>query len=185
KRLPAVIGRKGMAWGIGLHPSGMAGPQKKEGDFKTPAGVFSLGRGYGYEGAGPQGSGWPYQEASERLRCVDDPKSKQYNLVVEETKDKDWNSAEIMRRNDEQYQWVIVVRHNDGEAGPVSGMGSCIFFHVWKDRSSSTAGCTALKAKHIELIFKWLDPALSPVAVHLPKEVYQDAQGIWNLPDLD
>ena len=39
----AVIGKRGFAWGQGLHGSGEPGsPEKKEGDQKSPAGVFRL-----------------------------------------------------------------------------------------------------------------------------------------------
>ena len=39
----AVIGKRGFAWGQGLHGSGEPGsPEKKEGDQKSPAGVFQV-----------------------------------------------------------------------------------------------------------------------------------------------
>ena len=39
--LPVMLGRKGLAWGRGLHPL-MAGTAKQEGDGRAPAGVFVL-----------------------------------------------------------------------------------------------------------------------------------------------
>ena len=37
------LGKKGLAWGLGLHPVPAGSTQKKEGDWKSPAGVFELG----------------------------------------------------------------------------------------------------------------------------------------------
>src|SRR5437868_2761265 len=45
EQIPVVLGQKGLAWGIGLH-SGT--PEKKEGDRKSPAGIFSLGTAFGF-----------------------------------------------------------------------------------------------------------------------------------------
>src|SRR5215210_2762161 len=46
---PAVVGGNGVAWGIGLHSNPADGHAlKKEGDGRSPAGVFSLSRIYGY-----------------------------------------------------------------------------------------------------------------------------------------
>ena len=56
KEMQAVLGEKGMAWGIGLHPEVREKPQKAEGDMRSPAGVFSLGAAYGYDPAPPRGS---------------------------------------------------------------------------------------------------------------------------------
>src|SRR5271169_3222134 len=43
RTIPVVIGRAGLAWGIGLHPADTKMmPRKKEGDGKSPAGIFSL-----------------------------------------------------------------------------------------------------------------------------------------------
>ncbi len=45
------IGKNGSAWGMGLHPPQNTGPQKIEGDGKAPAGIFSIGTGFGYASA--------------------------------------------------------------------------------------------------------------------------------------
>src|SRR5829696_7674682 len=48
EQIPAAVGKKGLAWGIGLHgryPPGQA--VKKEGDGKSPVGVFGLDELFG------------------------------------------------------------------------------------------------------------------------------------------
>ena len=39
-----ALGRSGSAWGEGLLPAPAEGPQKQEGDGRSPAGVFDIGR---------------------------------------------------------------------------------------------------------------------------------------------
>ena len=43
-----ALGRSGSAWGLGLHPAQGNGPQKQEGDGRSPAGVFGIGDAFGY-----------------------------------------------------------------------------------------------------------------------------------------
>ncbi|MEY5062791.1 MAG: hypothetical protein RLZZ112_755, partial [Verrucomicrobiota bacterium] len=51
--IPVNLGRRGLAWGRGLHPA-QPGLQKREGDGKSPAGVFLLGNIlYGYDQNSP------------------------------------------------------------------------------------------------------------------------------------
>ena len=176
---PVVVGRAGLAWGLGLHPEIHAEPQKREGDGKSPAGVFSLGKVYGYAQDGLGGLKFPYQVSSPTLRCVDDSKSAFYNKIVEETPNKDWTSAEMMRRDDDLYRWITLINNNQEGA---AGRGSCIFFHLWKDEKSGTAGCTAMAQKNMEKLLRWLDPAKHPALVEMPSGVYDDVVKIWNLP---
>ena len=53
---PVVVGRTGLAWGIGLHSEVPPGIRpKKEGDGKSPAGVFLLLESLGYAAASEPG----------------------------------------------------------------------------------------------------------------------------------
>ena len=42
------LGRDGLVWGLGLHPVPEGAAFKKEGDWRTPAGVFKIGGAWGY-----------------------------------------------------------------------------------------------------------------------------------------
>jgi len=49
--VPVVVGAAGLGWGDGLHgfgSPGEAGPIKREGDNRSPAGVFRLSSTFGY-----------------------------------------------------------------------------------------------------------------------------------------
>jgi len=181
--LAASLGRAGLAWGRGLHGAGLEGPRKKEGDERSPAGVFLLRETTGYAASAPAGTRLPYREATPSLRCVDDPRSAHYNRLVDEARvTKDWTSAEDMRRQDDLYRLVVWVGHNDDP--PVAGAGSCIFLHFRETPSAVTAGCTAFDHGVMEELVAWLDPAARPVLVQLPRAVYARIQGAWELPTL-
>lgn len=178
-----VLGREGYGWGRGLHgdgaPAGRPGPTKREGDGKSPAGVFEIGTAYGYDPA-RTGVALPYVEATPELRCVDDPASRHYNRIVSTANTAvDWKSAEYMRREDALYEIAIVVEHNTRQTEP--GAGSCIFIHVWRGPQSGMTGCTAMPLSILETIAEWLKPDAA-VLVALPRSEYDALQGRWQLP---
>ncbi|MBW7888355.1 MAG: hypothetical protein H3C35_08345 [Bacteroidetes bacterium] len=168
------IGKTGLAWGIGLHRSLSDGPVKKEGDKKSPAGIFELGYSYGWAEKAPEGVTYPYKNITELSRCVDDPNSKAYNSILEETSSKDWNSAERMKIID--YKLLIVVNHNPEH---LPGKGSCIFLHL---NNTPTVGCTAMNDSTMLSLLTWLSPKKKVLLVQLPREVYHQVQTQWHLP---
>jgi D-aminopeptidase len=180
--IEASLGRAGMAWGRGLHPAGLPGPEKREGDGRSPAGVFDLRFVTGYAKAPPPGVRMPYRQATATLRCVDDPRSPHYNQLADAARTrKDWSSAEDMRREDDLYRYVVWVGHNDAPVAP--GGGSCIFLHLRSGPDSTTSGCTAFDPEPMDRLLRWLDPAARPVLVQLPDEEYRARAREWGLPE--
>jgi D-alanyl-D-alanine dipeptidase len=182
-RLPAITGKKGLAWGRGLHPApGASAPQKREGDGKAPAGIFRLGPAFGYEPGGSlPGMALAYRQMGQASRCVDDVASVHYNRLVEEGNvTRDWNSSEDMRRSDGQYRLGVVVDHNADPVAP--GYGSCIFLHIWKGSASGTAGCTAVSDGDMETILRQLRPEANPLLIQLPRGKYERLRAPWGLP---
>jgi L,D-peptidoglycan transpeptidase YkuD (ErfK/YbiS/YcfS/YnhG family) len=179
----AVVGRSGIGWGRGLHPQqSPAEPQKKEGDGKAPAGIFSLKASFGY--ADFKDVGWiklPYRQLTADIRCIDDAESGHYNRIVAASEvTPDWMSHEDMLREDGQYRLGIVVGHN---TDPVAaGSGSCIFLHIWKEPTEGTSGCTAVSVEDMEALLRWLDPASQPILIQLPEPEYKRLRPSWNLP---
>jgi L,D-peptidoglycan transpeptidase YkuD (ErfK/YbiS/YcfS/YnhG family) len=148
--LDGVIGRKGFA-----SPGG-----KREGDGRTPAGIFALGTIFGY--APSVSTRMPYRQATVDDLWVDDVRAEDYNRWVKRgtTQAK---SYERMRRDDDLYKYGIVVEYNTNPV--MKGQGSAIFFHLWQGRSLPTAGCIALSEADLLKIIKWLDPEARPLVV--------------------
>jgi D-alanyl-D-alanine dipeptidase len=180
--IPVVLGRNGLGWGRGLNPAvSLPGPVKKEGDGKSPAGVFALGSAFGLEET-VKGMKLPYQRLTGTIECVDDAKSEHYNSIVdrEHAGTVDWNSSEKMQSVGECYRLGVVVEHN---ADPrEAGGGSCVFLHIWKSPTTPTSGCTAMERSEMEKVALWLDPAKHPALAQLPETEYKQLQKDWQLP---
>jgi D-alanyl-D-alanine dipeptidase len=181
--IDVVLGREGYGWGRGLHgggaPTRRPGPIKREGDGRSPAGVFDIGTAYGYDAA-REGVSLRYVQATPELRCVDDPKSRHYNRIVSTAGTTiDWQSAEYMRREDELYAIAIVVEHNTQQTEP--GAGSCIFIHVWRGPDSGMTGCTAMPMDVLGSFAGWLRPDAAAL-IALPRSEYDALKRRWRLP---
>lgn len=176
-----VVGKNGTAWDPLATPA-VAGPTKQEGDGRSPAGVFSLGRAFGFAPAAE--AAWlklPYLPVVEGIECVDDAASSVYNQIVDRRtiQKPDWNSAEKMREVGEAYRWGVVVNYN---TPAVAKRGSCIFLHIGGDGGRGTAGCTAMAPDVLRQVMAWIDPVRSPVLVQLPRAAYEALRDPWRLP---
>jgi D-alanyl-D-alanine dipeptidase len=179
--VPVVVGASGLAWGA--DSLGAPGdPHKREGDGRSPAGIFPLDSAFGFAPASAMSSlRVPYVPLLAGTECVDDTASVHYNTVVDRDRVPrvDWNSAEHMRRIP-QYQVGVLVGYN---TRPVrTGRGSCIFLHIWNGPGSSTAGCTAFPRADVEQLLAWLDATRQPVLVQLPAAEYARLRRTWALP---
>jgi L,D-peptidoglycan transpeptidase YkuD (ErfK/YbiS/YcfS/YnhG family) len=148
--LPALIGEKGFA------PPGA----KREGDLRTPSGIFGLRRAFGYAPRIP--TRMPYRRAGKDDLWVDDVSSPDYNRWVKRGETAA-SSFEVMRLDDHRYKYGIIVEYNTEPV--VRGRGSAIFIHVRLGEDVSTRGCIALSEEDILKILAWLDPAASPVVL--------------------
>lgn len=184
--MPIVVGRTGLAWGVGFDDAGSAldpkGPHKHEGDGRSPAGAFPLDTLFGF--APSDSATWthlPYTQLLPSTDCVDDSASTHYNTVVrrDAVPQLDWSSAEHMRTVG-QYRIGVIVSYN--AAPPVKGRGSCIFLHIWNGPASTTAGCTALDANELLTVASWLDKPKHPALVQLPRKMYERLKRSWALP---
>lgn len=179
-----VVGKKGMGWGIGIVHIGARNandPVKKEGDGRSPAGIFSLGTTFGY--APQKSAGWqlPYLALTPSIECVDDSHSRFYNRLVDRsTVSPDWSSSEHMRAAGEAYRWGIVINHNSDSPRPQGG--SCIFMHIWNGPGHGTVGCTAMPEQQIETVLGWLNPAAEPLLVQMPMRAYRRLEKQLHLP---
>ncbi|MEN9500919.1 MAG: hypothetical protein RI964_204 [Pseudomonadota bacterium] len=175
-RIPVRLGRNGMAWGMGLHAnsSGASAVLKHEGDGKAPAGIFTLGTTFGYAPQVPQGWQMPYHTASERDYFIDALDSPDYNqwctLQAGQANDPHayWSSFERMRRDDQRYEYGMVIEHN---THPITvGRGSAIFMHVWLNPETPTSGCTAMVKDDVLSVLAWLKPDAHPLLIQVPAD---------------
>ncbi len=177
-----VLGKTGLAWGIGLHPPDSKNALlKREGDKKSPAGIFSLGTAFGLVSALKMASlKLEYLQFDENSEAVDDPLSSYYNQIVNRQEVTiDWNSSEKM--NEETlYTLGLVVNHNFPNSQP--GAGSAIFLHVWRHKHSGTLDCTAMSQENLTKILFWLKRSKNPALVQLPVDIYHQLQEKWSLP---
>jgi len=183
KPVPVLLGRSGLAWGRGVFTPLQNGvPWKIEKDGRAPAGVFQLGRLFGYAATPPTGTCWPYHQVGQWDAYVDDPNNKYYNqhYRADPRNVPPWFEKQRMRLGDAAYKWMLEIRHNQGPAVP--GYGSAIFFHVRRGPAKPSAGCTTMALDNLELLIGWLDPAASPHYVLLPQADYDFLRPGWKLP---
>ena len=123
---------------------------KKEGDKKTPIGIFGIENLYFRKDR--------KNKPSTLLKCIEIKKNigwcndinfpKKYNKLF---KIKKKIKHERLNRKDYKYDFIIPIKYNFDK--PVVGLGSCIFIHLTQDYQP-TAGCIALKEKDFLIMIK-------------------------------
>ncbi len=123
---------------------------KKEGDKKTPKGIFKIENLYFREDR--------IKKPLTLLKCIRIKKNmgwcddvnfpKKYNRLIKIEKK---IRHEKLKRKDNKYDLLIPIKYNFKK--PIAGMGSCIFIHLTKNYKP-TAGCIALKEKDFLIILK-------------------------------
>ena len=132
------IGKKGLTF------------KKKEGDYKTPRGIFSLENLYYRKDR--------VKKPQTNLNCVaigthmgwcnDISYPKKYNKLFKINKK---INHEKLKRIDYKYDLLIPIKYNFNK--PVPGKGSCIFIHLTKNYNP-TAGCIGIKKKDFLIMLK-------------------------------
>jgi len=126
---------------------------KREGDLRTPAGVFPLRNGFGVNGNPGLGAGsWLRVDAKDVW--VDDPGSALYNTHQRSPAGGRWNSAEQMHRSP-AYNHAQVIGYNEAR---IPYAGSAIFLHV--DQGHSTSGCVSLPTSALLSVMRWERPGV-------------------------
>jgi L,D-peptidoglycan transpeptidase YkuD (ErfK/YbiS/YcfS/YnhG family) len=180
-----TIGRSGCGWAADLDPPTGPGPTKREGDGRSPAGIFPIGIAFG--AADQLETGLEYRAMTAHDWCIDVAASPLYNRIVDDRVVGTGalaGSTEPMRRDlhldgDRDYELGFVIGHN---CDCVAGAGSCIFAHLWKDAATPTAGCTALAEPDLRALLAWLEADARPVFVLLPEAEHARVAAAWGLP---
>ncbi len=177
------LGRNGLAWGRGIHPP-QKGVQKREGDKKSPAGIFSLGSilyGYADQLSIP---GWRYHCVSDRDLWIEDSSSLNYNrhLILNPHEPfPDNHLFDRMRQDDPAHALKLFIQHNaPPRAEP--GAGSAIFFHISRSTNSVTTGCTSMSEVDLRNLLTSFSPLDHPLYILLPRSEYYRLRASWRLP---
>jgi L,D-peptidoglycan transpeptidase YkuD (ErfK/YbiS/YcfS/YnhG family) len=113
---------------------------KREGDGATPVGCFALRYVlYRADRMGPPVTGLRLETIAPDDGWCDDSPDPNYNRPVTLPYP---GRTERLQRDDEIYDVVVVLGHNDDPVVP--GDGSAIFLHVARADYAPTAGCVAL-----------------------------------------
>lgn len=119
--------------------------RKREGDGATPLGTWSLRRVlWRPDRLESPATVLPAEPIRPDDGWCDDPADPAYNRPVTHPYPA---SAERMWRDDELYDVVVVLAHNDDP--PVPGLGSAIFLHCAKPGWPTTEGCVALRREDL------------------------------------
>lgn len=136
--------------------------EKAEGDGRAPTGLFNLVATFGYHEAVE--TRMPYRQSTERDFWIDDVASDSYNqwLRLQEGM-RPSVSHERLKRDDHLYEYLVVIDYNSHPV--VKDKGSAIFMHVERAPGVATVGCIATSLDNMKTLFKWLDPAKSPIII--------------------
>ena len=178
------LGRTGSAWGLGLHKSPSRVTMKKEGDKRSPAGIFTIGGAWGDAPTIKKHPSLPYRKVTPQDLWVEDSNSPNYNRhrILGHVPKTAWEKKQQMKQNDHAHSLKLFIAHNPGpKAKPYAG--SAIFFHIWRGGGSKpTAGCTTMSEANLKKLVAWIDPTKDPVYVLLPATEYKARKAAWKLP---
>lgn len=143
RAIPCSIGRSGT----------IASTDKREGDGATPLGIWPIRAVLlRPDRVTAPGTALPWRWLREGDGWSDSAADPAYNRPVRHPHA---YSAEQLWREDGLYDAIVILGHND--APPVSGMGSAIFLHCWRDRAT-TEGCVAVARDELLALLPLLTP---------------------------
>lgn len=187
--IPGRLGKNGSIWGLGLHSNPFLASTKKEGDGRSPAGIYALGGLWVTHKTPVQHHpGIPYVTVGAADLWVTDPRMPEHynrHVRLDHPASTPWEKHEQMRQNDYAHSIKLLIRHNTEETPgrPIIGAGTAIFFHIWRRNGEApTAGCTAMAEPHLRAIIARLRADRHPVYILLPRKEYTRYRKRWNLP---
>ncbi len=178
------LGKNGLAWGRGLHPAPPEVIRKKEGDNRSPAGVFQIGGAWGYAKSIRKHPALPYRQVTSRDLWIEDPDSPEYNcnVILDREPTTAAEKKQQMKQTDPVHALKLFIAHN-AAPGIVPGAGSSIFFHIWRnDGGRATAGCTTMAQPKLEWMISKIDPTRRPLYILLTQADYEKYRNAWKLP---
>ncbi|MBO6163827.1 MAG: L,D-transpeptidase family protein [Lachnospiraceae bacterium] len=162
---PGFIGKNGLG-------------KTKEGDAKTPTGVFHFNRAFGI--ADDPGCAIPYVKVDEDTYWSGDPREGfHYNELVnlKDLPDLDVESGDSEHIIDYiyHYQYCLNISYNE-EGTP--GLGSAIFLHCFGPAKPFTGGCVAIPEDYMKFVMQRVDEKTAVVI-----DSYETLAGTDEWPD--
>lgn len=160
---PGFLGKKGLG-------------KTKEGDAKTPTGVYHFNRAFGI--ADDPGCKIPYVKADDNTYWSGDLREGgHYNELVnlKDYPNLDTENSEHILDYPYHYQYALNISYN--EAG-TPGLGSGIFLHCFGPAKPFSAGCVAIPEDHMRYVMQHVDENTVVVI-----DTYEKLSGGQDWPD--
>ncbi|URZ02871.1 L,D-transpeptidase family protein [Clostridium felsineum] len=166
--------KTGHTWHLKFTTNGVVGLKgislnKKEGDLKTPEGIF----GFLFEfGSAPSpGTKMEYRQTHPGDYWSSVPTQEEYNTWVTYNGDPEIRFGHGNYENlytTSVYKYAAALDYDYG-VNKVIGNGSAIFFHIESASGNGTAGCIAIPEAPLVQILKWMNPNKAPkIAIGTP-----------------
>lgn len=124
---------------------------KKEGDSKTPAGLYSFTTAFGIKS--DPGAQLSYRQVTEYDYWIDDVDSPYYNTWVNSLEIPGDYESEHLIDHAPQYNYAININYNSKNT---PGLGSAIFLHGYNGKGKTT-GCIAIAEKYVKELVRKVD----------------------------
>ncbi len=150
----------------------------KEGDAKTPTGVYRFNRAFGI--ADDPGCAIPYVKVDENTYWSGDPREGfHYNELVnlKDVPELDLESGDSEHIIDYPYHYQYCLNISYNEEG-TPGLGSAIFLHCLGPAKPFTGGCVAIPEDHMKYVMQNIDDNTQVVI-----DTYENLSGGEDWPD--
>lgn len=146
------VGDRVIACSIG-RSGALPAADKREGDGATPLGVWPIRAALlRPDRVAPLETALAWRWLREQDGWSDGADDPAYNRPIRHPHG---FSAERLWRDDELYDAIVILGHNDSP--PVAPLGSAIFLHCWRD-GAATEGCVAIPKEELLALLPTLRP---------------------------
>jgi L,D-peptidoglycan transpeptidase YkuD (ErfK/YbiS/YcfS/YnhG family) len=156
---PAVVGATGIGWSEDFHHLAKKDePIKREGDKRTPAGIFRVAEPFGFEASKIRD--YTKLQAGKSF-CVDDPTSLLYGRIVDKR-------LAAMTKSSEDMSSVPGLKRGmriDYPARRGAKAGSCIFIQVWDGAEAGTKARIGMPEARIAVLQEWSSTGFTAIAI--------------------
>ena len=155
----AVVGSSGIGWADNFRYLGKKDePIKREGDKRTPAGIFRVAGPFGFE-ASPL-SGYTRLSRGNSF-CVEDPTSRFYGKIVGKRIAASVKQSKDMSADPSLKNGMIV----DYPARRGAKAGSCVFLQVWGGDAVGTDARVGMPDDRLKVVQKWSAQGFTAIAI--------------------